>query len=248
MIKTVVLIASLTLSSLSLANDQLVGWHWYNELKDSQAKVDKLYQKFQQAAPSQQLKWLQEISDRLKRRAIMTESVEDVAAFKESQDLFVNKATVFSNNWQQMLLQRPDLDYSLEHSHANALAPVMKKERQIEEQNNLYSLSKDKGLLFFYRGNNLEDRFTAGVLKRFSARYHISLLAVSVDESKAPDLPASLIHGMEKAKNFGISYFPSVLLVDPKNDRFEVASYGFMSEQSLSERLYRISTNWKIRI
>ena len=247
MIRSFVLVIALAFSSLALANDKLVGWHWYNELKDSQSKVDKLYSKFAHATPSQQVKWLKETYEKLKDRAVTTADIDDIAAFKEMQDFLVYKSSVFANNWDLMKLVRPDLDYSLEHSSSNALSPIMKQEKHAEERDNLDRISKTKGLIFFYRGKNPEDRFNAGVLKRFSARYHISLLPVSVDDSVAPDLPKSKVNGMAKAHKYGISYFPAVLLVDPKNKRFEVASYGFMSEQSLADRLYRISTNWKLR-
>src|SRR3990167_8660165 len=101
-------------------NSNTIGWHWYNETpfqknKNNPNKInqEKLYQQFLQLPYSVQLKILQEATEELKDKAVLTGNVNDIAIYKRAQDMWVNKATLFTVGWEKMLLLHPDLDYSL---------------------------------------------------------------------------------------------------------------------------------------
>lgn len=227
-----------------------VGWHWYNEAPIKKEKKDNkkniLYKEFSQLSPSQQLKILQHATTELRDRAILTGNVNDIANYKRAQDLWVSKATAFTVGWQRMLLEHPELNYSLQYSHENALAPVMQQHEHDLQNEAISNLAKNNGLLVFYRADKKPDQLFATLMKSFSQNYHISVMFVSEDDSKNSSNPnVHVDENFERAHALGVNYFPAVLLVNPKVGTYQVVSYGYHSQDELASRLLSISDNWK---
>lgn len=240
------------ISQICFANEPpLVGWHWYNEPKNETDKDKKIKIKqniliFSQLSPSKQLKILKEATENLKAKSILSGKVGDIAAYKRAQDFWVSKATQFTIGWERMLLQNPELNYSLKFSHENAMAPVMQKEMHDREKRAVSALSKNNGFIFFYRGKNKGDRMFSTILSRYSKKYHFPLIPVSVDGVLSPAFHNSQqLQEMGKASALGVRYFPALVLVNPLKQQHEIVSYGFKSEDELSNRLLKIADGWK---
>ena len=233
----ILIIFIMVLTSISTASADVIGWHWYNEpVLVKNKKKDPLMHVFNQLTPMQQLSILQMATKQLRARAVLSGKVTDIAAYKQAQDMWVNKATHFSVGWEKMLLLRPDLNYSLQYAHENSLAPVMAQSLHSRERVAIKKIAKNKGLILFYRGKNTGDLMFTKIVKKFCRLYRIALIAVSID---------SLSHGREKATALGIHYFPSLVLINPKTGAHRVVSYGFKVESELEQRLLDISDGWK---
>lgn len=104
---------------------ELIGWHWYNEAHiKQQLDSQQLQATFAQLSPVAQLKVLQQATNSLRDKAILSGKVSDITAYKQAQDFWMQKATAFTMGWEQMLLAHPKLDYSLQYTHENALLPI----------------------------------------------------------------------------------------------------------------------------
>lgn len=228
-----------------------IGWHWYNETsiqkneKDNK-KENQLYKNFLQLTPSQQLKMLQNATTELRDKAILTGNVNDIANYKRAQDLWVGKATAFTVGWKRMLLEHPELNYSLEYSHENALAPTQQQHEHDLENATIADLSKQNGLLVFYRPDIKSDQLFASLMRSFSRNHHISVMLVAENNNinlSNQNIPVD--KNYERAHALGVYYFPAVLLVNPKLGSYQIVSYGYQSQDELASRLLSISDNWK---
>ena|SRR3990167_2670346 len=253
----ILLFISLTMIFLIPANviadteNSVIGWHWYNEQpiqknQDSKKQLDILYKQFQVLPASEQLKILQIATDELKDKAVLTGNVNDIANYKRAQDFWVSKATMFSVGWERMLLEHPELNYSLQYSHENALSPVMQQQEHEDQNEAISSIAKQNGIMLFYRGDNKADLLFLKVCSDFSRRYHIALLLVSENiPTNISNIQSRFDSNHIRANALNISYFPALLLVNPKNGSHQIIGYGFMSADEIAKRFLEIQDNWK---
>lgn len=254
------MIAGVTMfnSNFAMADDNNpVGWHWYNENpikkleKTDKNENSKTYQVFLQLTPSQQLQILQHVTTELRDKAVLTGNVADIANYKRAQDMWVSKATAFTVGWQRMLLENPNLNYSLQYSHENALAPLMQQHEHQLQNDAIANLAKHNGLLVFYRDNNKIDLMFLKLIKEFSEKNHISVLFSEEGDQNTNNANRSILsnnhidNNFKRAHSLGVYYFPAVLLVNPKSGNYKIVSYGYLSQDELASRLLSISNNWK---
>ena len=237
-------------STFASKSTQVIGWHWYNQptiIKNTKnRKYHRLYQQFQSLSASKQLKILQAATIELRDKAVLSGKVSDIANYKRAQDMWVNKATNFTVGWERMLLANPGLNYALKYSHENALAPVMQQHQHMIENQAVLHLSKTQGLLLFYREDHRSDLMFVNVMRKFSKFHHMALILVS--ENKRPTGNIKNVHydyEHFKATALGINYFPALLLVNPKTGTHQVVSYGYISQEEVSKRLWTITNNWR---
>lgn len=240
--------AILILLSVHVRAD-VVGWHWYNvpfTLKNKKKQDALLLRDFNRLTPIEQLKILQTATTSLKDRAVLSGKVSDIAAYKKAQDFWMTKATHFTVGWEKMLLQHPELNYALMHSHENALAPILQREQHAKEDQAVLALAHSNGLLFFYRGKNKGDLLFSKTVSHYAKRQHIALIPISVDGVLSRAFKNSRqTQGLEKAHALNIHYFPTLVLVNPITHQHEIVGYGFKSEDEISDRLLKVADGWK---
>lgn len=250
-------VSMLNITSSFADDNNPVGWHWYNEQivkKPDKSKKDKnkTYQVFLQLSPSEQLKILQHVTEELRDKAVLTGNVSDIANYKRAQDMWVAKATKFTVGWQRMLLENPSLNYALQYSHENALAPIMQNQEHQLQNDAISNLAKNNGLLVFYRANNQIDLMFVKLIQAFSKTHHIAVLLSSennltnqLSNLNVDNVSNHADHNFEHAHALGVYYFPAVLLVNPKSNKYQIVSYGYLSQDELAKRLLSISDHWK---
>ncbi|BAO37021.1 type-F conjugative transfer system pilin assembly protein TraF [Serratia marcescens] len=227
--------------------DPAVGWHWYNEPKksnDPQRAQEPVANPPESA--TEQLARLSRLRDELRNRAVLAPTSENVRDYKVMQDYLVEKATQFSATWDRVLLENPELDYSLQHPYYNGTAPLeYQKERQAQNAAIRY-VNQRYGVFFFYRGNEPLDNKLGEVIKEFSAQYGIPVIPITVDGRVNPDLPESK-QNSGQAENMGIKHFPAVYLVEPGKKTFKPLAYGFITQDDLARRMLNVVTDFKPR-
>lgn len=246
----IILIILMSNQLMADTTQTVVGWHWYNEQPISKKKNNNdnkevLYKEFQQLTSSQQLKILQMATAELKDKAILTGNINDIANYKRAQDMWVSKATMFTVGWERMLLEHPELNYSLQYSHENALAPVMQQNKHLLENEAISNIAKKNGMMLFYRGDNKGDLMFVKVCATFSKEHHIALLLVSENTpSTLFNIPSKFDFNETRANALDIHYFPALLLINPKAGSHRMISYGFMSTDEIAKRFLNINDHW----
>lgn len=239
----------MVLSAFSQEQKPLIGWHWYNAPMKKQIKKrrdDTLMKAFDELSSLQQLKILQMATNNMRAKAVLTGSVSDIARYKQAQDFWVSRATQFTVGWEKMLLVHPELNYGLRFSHENALASILQRDQHAREDAAIAHLAARNGLLCFYRGQEQGDQLFTQIVSRYSKRHHLMVIPVSVDGVISPAFKNNhQANGRAKARALGIRYFPALALVNPTTHQHKVVSFGFKSEDELSDRLLKISDDWK---
>ena len=169
-----------------------------------------------------------------------THRLEDERVFLALQDYWLREATLHGQLNQQALRYYPQFDFSITHPTSSIGAQLHDTMKRDKQQKTIKNLAKHQGLLFFYRGNNAMDRQQITILKEFCESYHFSLISVSVDGTKAPDLPDTrLDHG--QARYLGIRFFPAILLVNPGNQQMAPVAYGLTTQDVLITHLFAVA-------
>jgi conjugal transfer pilus assembly protein TraF len=225
--------------------DPAVGWYWYNE----PVKKEEEEQPAQPAAPSQEsptqkMKRLQAFRDNLMNEAMLHPSSENIRRYKVVQDWMVNQASLFASRWEKVLLDNPELDYSLKHPFYNGTANIQYTEQRQKQQAAIRYVNQRYGVFFFYRGNEPLDNRLGGVVKEFSEQYGLTVIPVTVDGRASPDLPDTR-QNAGQAEKMKIEHFPAIYLVEPRTKQYQPLAYGFITQDDLARRMLNIVTDFQ---
>jgi conjugal transfer pilus assembly protein TraF len=229
-----------------------IGWHWYNELpfvkekkenKKQQKPVNNRQERSSTTAVAE-MKKLREIVEEAKAKAILEPTEANVRDYIALQNHVAAKAAIFSQVWQKVLLDYPELDLRVISPTQSAIQSVVYDEKKRKETAAIEYFSKRYGLLFFYRGSNPLDKELAQVVNAFVQENSISFIPVSVD-GKVLELFAESKVNNGQAEKLGIKHFPALILVDPGGKKVKPLNYGFISGAELHERFLQIATGFK---
>ena len=173
-------------------------------------------------------------------QAIIDPSEEHIAHYIRLQQSISRKANRFSEVWQQVLLEQPELNYSLEVPTNNIARQVYFTEQVRKTENAIDELSQEAGLFFFYRSDCPYCHRFAPILKDFAERYHISVVAISVDGGILTEFPDSKMD-QGQAEQFGVYFYPALFLVNPTSEQITPVAYGLISQEDLKARLLALS-------
>lgn len=221
-----------------------VGWYWYN-LPVEKDTVEKVTPPAP-LTPTQQLAQLHQMRQTLLNNAVMHPTSENIRKYKVLQDFLVEKASLFSARWAQVLLENPELDYNLRHPIYNSAAPIeYARERQAQTEAIRY-VNQRYGVFFFYRGNEPLDNKLGGIIREFSQQYDIPFIPVTMDDRINPDLPDSRRDNGQAAR-MNIRHFPAIYLVDPGKQTYRPLAYGFITQDDLARRMLNVVTDFAPR-
>jgi conjugal transfer pilus assembly protein TraF len=215
------------------------GWHWYkNYIEEEDAP------KIQESKdPVVQMKAVRATIERALDTAILYPTDANVRNYITLQNRLSNQASIFSGVWQKVLLENPNLDYSLVHP-TNTLARRVDLDNQYKlEEEAIAKLAKEGGLFFFYSSSCVYCRKFAPMLKSFSTKYKISIIPITLDGGFLPEFPDSKTDKGQAAR-FNITVEPSLYAVNPYTGKAYPISHGMISEYDLRKRILDISQNF----
>lgn len=244
-IRVPILFALILFSSIRVfAND--AGWQWYNDpIKEitPEEKTNTQPRKMPMDIMTK-LATLQEQTKRARAEAIMYPSVPNFVKYFQMQNYWTQQAGLFSMSAKKAMLEHPELDYNLQHSHYNGTVKNQLSADYAEQRKAIETLSQHYGVMFFYRGKEPIDGQLAQVIKNFRDTYKLSVIPVTVDGVISP-LLADSRYNQGQAEQMGIKYFPAMMLVDPKRGSVKPLSYGFISQDDLAKQFLNVSTDFK---
>jgi len=223
------------------------GWHWYEDPSEEVEKLEeKEVAKKEEAAPNDpviQMKALRTTIERALDKAILYPNDSNVRDYITLQNRLSNQASLFANVWQKVLLENPNLNYSLVHP-TNTLAKQVDLDNQhTREEEAIAKLAKEGGLFFFYSSSCSYCRKFAPMLKNFANKYKISIIPITLYGQFLPEFPNSEIDKGQASK-FNITMEPSLFAVNPYTGKAYPVSQGLISEYDLRKRILDISQNF----
>lgn len=240
---TALLSVSMTSNALSAH-----GWLWYDDNKITPVtpvrKVSTSTKNVTTLSATEQMASLRKAVREAKAKAILTPTDENVANYIELQNSVVNQATKFSQVWQRVLLESPNLDYNVLHPAESQGRKTFYAQHDIAIESAISKYRNKYGMFFFYRGNNPLDRALSNTVSNFTTSEKIALVPISIDGKKLPVFKDSQIN-RGQAEAIGVKAYPALILVNPKTKETIPINYGFASEEELRERFFQVSTEFK---
>lgn len=107
----------------------------------------------------------------------------------------------------------------------------------------LHTLTKQHGFFFFYSSSCPHCQRFAPTLKRVSQQYGFSVVAISVDGGFLSSFPDAVMDEGQ-TKIFQVSVFPSLFLINPKDQLARLVTEGNIDEGELINRLLKMSQTY----
>ena len=191
----------------------------------------------------QQMTTMEEVRkelDRLKDLAVLKPTNSNVHNYLVAQNWMMDKGSVFADTARRVVWQNPDVDYNSRTPIANFALSTQRDMQRDKQYKTLAELSRDYGLMFFFRGDCPYCHQQAPVLKMLEAQYGLPVLAVSMDGGSMPQFPNAKIDNgiaMQVSAGRGISTVPTLFLVNRETHESVAVGSGILAMDEIVERI-----------
>ena len=217
------------------------GFNWYPDPKDeSRPKEKKPEEKPKTIYEMTTLDEVKKELDRLKGEAVVNPTEKNVLAFLKAQNFVMDKASMFADVSRRVVWANPEVNYAARSPTVNFARDRDKTRTDTKRTENLKVLSETHGILFFARSDCDFCHDVAPVLRAFSQRSGIPVLAVSLDNKPIPMFPDAKpdngISMMASGGN-GIQTVPAMFLVERKTQQMIPIGTGVLASEEIAERI-----------
>lgn len=216
------------------------GWHWYHDPKKYQDTMDE---EALTQDPIFQMHTIREKVDRALNQAVLHPSKETVRDYIHLQNQVNHQSEKFEKYWKSILLDHPDMDYSIKHPTNNAAKQIEYKEDSSREEKLIRELAQKSGLFFFYRSSCPYCVRFAPIVKDFAETYGITVIPITTDGISLPEFPHSY-PDQGQAEKFHVQVEPALFAVNPYTKKAFPVAYGLTSEVDLKRRIVDIATKF----
>jgi conjugal transfer pilus assembly protein TraF len=225
------------LAQTKFYEDRGQGWHWYEKLIQSEQPLDE--KNTSQVTPEQaldELNTLQKELEGAKALAVMYPTSQHIEQYIRLHNTVLEKASLFSNQWQQVIWQTPELDFSIDKPTDNAARHLYYDLEKTVDKQTIQSFNDEYGLFFFFRGSCPYCHEFAPILKNIENQYGITVMAISLDGGTLPEYPTAVSdNGL--AQQLRVEVVPALYALHPQTQKVIPLSFGFVSEAELLRRI-----------
>ncbi|MEQ1591427.1 MAG: conjugal transfer protein TraF [Thiobacillaceae bacterium] len=216
------------------------GFNWYPPdvpPANKEKKVDAKPKSIKDMVTMEELK--KELA-RLKDLAIMQPTQANVLTYLEAQTYVMDKSSVFADIARRVVWATPSVDYNNRSPTANYAQLNKKDMRRDAQQQTLAELSRDYGLMFFFRSDCPYCHQQAPVLRLLENIYGLPVMGVSLDGGTLPQFPdARRDNGisMTVSNGQGIQTVPALFLVQRETRQAIPVGTGALAIDEIVERI-----------
>ena len=221
-----------------------LGWHFYCDRSEEEAE-DKTAGTQASPPPSatERILSTRRALEEARAQAILEPSPKNVTAYLRLQQEVLQSAATFSDAFRRTVWANPELDYTLKRPVGALAKKLWSDERRAEREGALARLGERYGLI--YLGSELcpACRVFGPLLRAFSLRHGIEVLAVSMTGGPLAGWPEAAPDA-GRAARMGIQApaLPAVVLYDTRTRRTLPVAYGVVAEDQLAERIFAITS------
>ncbi len=209
-----------------------IGWHWYDDPIDKKSSTH--------LDPVTQIKAIRQALETALDEALLNPAPEQVEHYIALQNRWSERASAFSRMWQWVLLQQPQLDYSITHPTNQVGRSVYLDALTRDQEMAIKALAQQSGLFFFYHSTCAYCQRFAPIVKSFSERTGMPVVAITTDGIALPEFPNS--HPNQgQAQSFHIKVEPALFTVNPYTHQVIPVAYGLISESDLRQRILELA-------
>lgn len=218
--------------SFSFFKDHARGWHWYDDPESKEE--DPIEQD-----PVVEMNQIKSNVERARDKMVLQPTKENVKSYIILQNQISKNAHELSKTWREVLIENPNLDFSLQHPTSNVAKQVEYAILSKKEKAAIRELASKNGLFFFYRSSCPYCVRFSPIVKDFAESNNIPLIAITTDGISLPEFPHSLPDQGQAAK-FQVKVEPALFIVNPYTHQAIPVSYGLTSEADLKSRILQI--------
>jgi conjugal transfer pilus assembly protein TraF len=220
-------------------------FNWYCDLDDIEAAAPPPAPEPAQPAPPTRieitdLRTAEQMRQELKRRediSVMNPTAENIRDYLELWQVVQEKGAVFADSWRRVVWQNPELDYTLKRPANNSAIKLYDEQRIEDEAQQLRTLAKDHGLIFFFSSTCPYCQAMATTLKMFSDRYGVEVLGVTVNGDALPEFPTPA-DGHAQAQRWGVSRVPALFIGSKQTGDHAPIGFGMMALSEIMNRIF----------
>lgn len=192
-----------------------------------------------QATATERISKIRARLEEIRAAAVLEPTTENVSAYIRFQRIQLDRASHFTDVWQRVLWQQPDLDYTLKRPVSNLAKKVWSDARGVEQENLLAHLGARYGIFYIYSGSCGACRAFSPLMRAFADRYDLPVKAVSTDGAPNDYFPDALADGGQvTALGLSGQPVPAVILFDSVSRDVIPVGFGLMTEEDMKERIY----------
>lgn len=217
-------------------------YQWYpDDPEKKQKQKEELERENTQKPEVAAFEDLQEKVVQARKVAIMNPTQENLSTYIALQELVMQQATTFTDQWQRTIWQNPVLDYAQKGRPTNAQAMKVydaQKTSNIGEA--IRQMAGQTGLLFIFRSDCPYCHAMAPILRSFQDQYGIKIMAVSLDGGGIPGFPNAVVdNGI--ATRLNVTTVPAMFVMDTQTKEFRPIGFGVIAINELEDRFLRLS-------
>ena len=230
------------------------GWFWYQDPEPEEKPRPEPERTTAQPArqssdqtdqpetdPLVRLEAIQKEVQRLKARAVLDPTPENVRAWLEANLWQMQQSARFADAWRRVVWTHPELDYSLRRPTMQLASQTWQDERRRQRERTLADVAKTHGLFFFFKSTCPYCHRLAPILRQLNARYGLEILPISMDGGGLPEYPSPRMdNGL--ASQLGIRSVPALYLVDPAKRDIMPIGFGLMSLNEIVNRIHVLTS------
>ncbi len=231
--------------------DHEEGWFWYQDPEPEQKSPTKpeptpaqpavQTAEPREADPLVRLEEIQKEVQRLKARAVLDPTPDNVRAWLEANQWQMQQSARFADAWRRVVWTHPELDYSLRRPTMQLAAQTWQDERRQQQDQAVAAVAKTHGLFFFFKSTCPYCHRLAPILRQLSARYGLEILPISMDGGGLPEYPSPRMdNGL--ATQLGIRSVPALYLVDPAKRDIMPIGFGLLSLNEIVNRIHVLTS------
>jgi len=182
--------------------------------------------------------------DELKYEAVLRPTPENLEAYMTAQLAMIRKAQVFTEQWQRVLMQAPELDTNTRYPLSNVGTHVYQDRKQAAWEASLRAAAETHGLLFVF-GNEVTCPVCptqVAIVAELEAKYGLTVMPVTADGWAYPQFPEPAPDTGQLA-NLGLSDFPRPILglIEPGSGAVDVIGAGLLTADQILERVHLLT-------
>ena len=241
----IILLLLIFISQSVLANtffdNRTQGWFWYKDAKVEANKPKKAKQKIAAPAtpalsPTQQMEaFNKKVTDAL-NLAILNPTEENLREYVKIYYEVINRGQHFSDAYKMMLMKNPQYDYSLKFPTNHNAQNIYDRQLSYQSKISIDNFSKNHGFFFFFSSNCDYCHQFSPTLKRFSDKYGIYIMPISMDGGGLPEFPKPVADN-GTARALKVTVWPALYAVNTKTKQIVPITNGLVSVSELEERV-----------
>ena len=232
-------------SPLWCNNDENLGWDFYCDTNPEKKNKDQ--KKADKGSSSPAYPYTKQVEkerldlEEAKAKAILEPTVENLVAYMTMQQKTMGRASDFTKTWQEALIEKPRLDYTLKRPQGTLAKRVWYDERNKDIDNTIKSISERYGIMWFYQSTCPYCHKYAPIIKTFGDKYNISVMAISMDGGPIPYFPDAVMNqGQAEAMGIAGKPVPATVLFDTKTQETYALGFGVMTQNEIMNRIFQV--------